>query len=288
MSIRVAITLGVASGIAAPLLLMSPIHAAPPAGPQAPPVAVAPPVPATPPVIATCPGDPAVAHTIAAPAADCDPTGPIVALGDSITYGYGVTMTAYSTPPRGSYPWDLQQMLGIPVVNAGVNGDTAYSALHPSTPGFGHRPAGLQIPALLALHPRLVVVEFGSAEAIYGWPMSVATAGLDALLTALGDVPTVIVGTHADCATLHICLGGDTVQYTGEWDAQLRTLAARHHSGLVLDATGGLAQAGDMSDVLHPNLGGYRVMAERVAPAVRDRLAGAASGDHSGGTIIPS
>jgi lysophospholipase L1-like esterase len=272
-----AVLVALASSIPVSLLLISNIHAAAPArAPEAQPAQVAP-VART--AIATCP-EPGVAAGVRVPAAavGCDPTGPIVALGDSVTYGYGVTMTAYSTPPHGSYPWDLQRMLGIPVVNAGVNGDTAYSALHPSTPGFGHRPPALQLPALLALHPRLVIVEFGMAEAVYGWPMEGAATHLDALLSAIGDVPSVIVGTHIDCSALRICLGGDGVRYTDAWDQQLRALAARHRSGLVLDIEGGLAAAGDMADGLHPNLHGYQVMAGRIAPAVQDRLSRAASG----------
>jgi lysophospholipase L1-like esterase len=271
------VLVALASSIPVSLLLMSNIHAAAPArAPEAQPAQVSPVARTT---IATCP-QPGVAAPVPvpAPAVGCDPTGPIVALGDSVTYGYGVTMTAYSTPPRGSYPSDLQRILGIPVVNAGVNGDTAYSALHPSTPGFGHRPPALQLPALLALHPRLVIVEFGMAEAVYGWPLDASAAHLDSLLSAIGDVPTVIVGTHIDCGALKICLGGDGVRYTDVWDQQLRALAARHHSGLVLDVERGLAAAGDMADALHPNLHGYQVMAGRIAAAVQERLSRAASG----------
>lgn len=174
------------------------------------------------------------------------------------------------------------------MVNAGVNGDTAFSTLHPSTPGFGHRPAALQVPALLALHPRLVIVGFGMAEAVYGVPVATAVADLDSLLRALGDVPTVIVGSHVDCSVIRICRGGDGVRYTSAWDDQLRIIAARHRSGLVLDVEAGLAAAGDMTDELHPNLRGYRVMADRITPVVRDRLAVAARGWRSGGRLLHS
>ncbi len=265
-------------------LLASTIHAAPSSlrEPDTPGVAAAPAA------IATCPEAGAPATAVPPPPVGCDPTGPIVALGDSVTYGYGVTMVAYSTPPAGAWPAVLQQLVGIPVVNAGVNGDTAYSTLHPSTPGFGHRPPALQLPALLALHPRLVIVGFGMAEAVYGVPIPTAAADLDALLRALGDVPTVIVGGHIDCAVIRICRGGDGVRYTSAWDDQLRVVAARHHSGLVLDVGAGLAAAGEMTDELHPDLRGYQVMAARIAPAVTDRLAAAARGWPSGGRLLPS
>lgn len=265
-------------------MLAGTIHAAPP-----PPPLTAAAVANARATIATCPSPGAVAvpSVPAPPAVGCDPTGPIVALGDSGTYGYGASMVAYSTPPSTSWPAVLSRILGIPVVNAGVNGDTAYSVLHPDWPGFGHRPAALQLPALLALHPRLVIVGFGMAEAVYDWPMSETVRDMDALLDAIGDIPTVIVGGQVDCAGLSFCKNQAT-QYTGGWDAALRALAARHHSGLILDAEAGLAGAGEMVDALHPDAAGYRVMAARIAPVVRDRLAAARAGARSGGSLLRS
>ncbi|HEX3605781.1 MAG TPA: GDSL-type esterase/lipase family protein [Candidatus Dormibacteraeota bacterium] len=263
-------------------MLVGTIHAAPAASLPAP--------------VATLPGPAAVAVARAAitscpPAAasGCDPSGPIVAIGDSVTYGYGATMVAYSTPPATSWPADLERTLGVPVVNAGVNGDTAYSVLHPTAQGFGHRPPALQLPALLALHPRLVVVGFGMAEAVYGWPQSEAVADLDTLLGAIGDIPTVILGSHVDCAGQPFCHSQASHFDGGSgWDAELRALAARHHSGLLLDSQAGLAAAGDMEDALHPNAAGYRVLAARIAPVVRDRLAAASAGHPAGGRLLHS
>jgi acyl-CoA thioesterase-1 len=239
--------------------------------------------------IARCPSPGAVADISAPapPAAECDPTGPIVAIGDSVIYGYGATMVAYSTPPPTSWPADLSRILGVPVVNAGVNGDTAYSVLHPDAPGFGHRPPALQLPALLALHPRLVILGLGMAEAVYGWPVSEAAKDMDALLAAIGPIPTVIVGSHVECAGLSFCKN-QASRYAGDWDAELRALAARHHSGLIVDAQAGLAGSGGMTDALHPNAAGYRVMAARIAPVVRGRLAATSAGAHSGGSLLRS
>lgn len=285
------ILLALVASVPLSLLLMANINAAAPATAPSPPAqvqqtpAVLPPDPGA--VVATCPGTAATGiASVPAPAADCPSTGPIVALGTSITYGYGVTMTAYSTPPQGSYPSDLQAMLGIPVVNAGVNGETAYAVLHPDARGYGHRPPDLQLPALLALHPRLVIVEFGLAEAVYGWPIADAATNLDQILHVIGDIPTVIVGEHLDCSLVTFCRGGRDVKYTDAWDVALREVAARHHSGLVLDATAGLAAAGETVDGLHPDIRGYRILADRVAPVVAARLAEAARGGDSGGSIV--
>jgi lysophospholipase L1-like esterase len=258
MSMR-SMLLALATSIAVCLVLMSTIHAAPPSRQPADPVTA----------VAEVPPPPACALTLS-----CEGSGPIVAMGDSITYGYGrgTTYTVYGPPPPGSYPWDLQGLLGIPVVNAGFPGDTAYTAMHPPNAEGHYRPPSMRIPAILALRPRLVIVGFGTAEAAYGIPLATAAANLDTLLRALGDVPTVIVGTHVDCLALH-CLRPQAVPYTAPWDRTLRVLAARHGAGLVTDVERGLASAGEMTDGVHPDASGYAIVAGRVAAAVRQRLA---------------
>jgi lysophospholipase L1-like esterase len=270
------VLLTLAGSALAPVLLISAIRDAAPTRSLAAGVAVA---PRTPPATPT----PAPAPALATPpptapacdaAAGCAGQGPIVALGDSVTYGYGqgVTMAVYGPPPSGSFPWDLERLLGVTVVNAGLSGDTAHTALHPPTQAGRYRDPSLRIPALLARHPRLMIVGYGSAEAAYGVPIDQATADLASLLDALGGIPVVIVGTHIDCSRISICAAPQPVEYTAAWDARLHDLAARYHAGLVTDVLRGLAEAGDMTDSLHPNLRGYAVVASRIAEVVRQTL----------------
>jgi lysophospholipase L1-like esterase len=242
-------------------MLVSTIHAAAPPPPAGAPAAVAPagtPVPAATP--AGCLG--------------CDAGGPIVALGDSITFGYvkgAPTPDAGTPPPPFAYPARLQQMLGVPVINAGVFGNSAYSVVHPEASIAVHRPASLQIPAILAMHPRLVIVELGTIEAYFGVPRARAAADLDAVLTALGRVPMVLVGTHVDCRAV-ACPSAQREPYTSDWDDTLRTLAIRHHAGLLLDSERGMTQPVYMSDTAHPTPLGYAELARRIAAVVRARL----------------
>ncbi len=145
--------------------------------------------------------------------------GPIVALGDSITYGYGtgVTTAAYGPAPLHSYPWDMARDLGIPVINAGISGTTAQEVLDPASQPTITRPVALRLPALLALRPRLMVVGFGSNEANLGWSIGDTVAAFDQLLGRItaAHVPIVLVGTHVDCAVQPCSASRRT--YTTAW-----------------------------------------------------------------------
>lgn len=202
--------------------------------------------------------------------------GPIVALGDSLTYGFGVTgAPPYGSPPRHSYPWDMARDLRIPVVNAGISGTTAHEVLDPASDP-APRPESLQLPALLALHPRLVVVGFGSNEAIHGRPIADTAGDFERLLSQIAGahIPLVLVGTHVDC-TQDPCGqgpdGGAPQVYTTAWDATLGALAGEYHAGLVLDVEHGFTDA-DMVDWIHCSALGYQRMADRIEAAVRAKL----------------
>lgn len=225
------------------------------------------------------------------PAAAALATGhnPIIALGDSLTFGWGrgASSAPYGPAPVHSYPWYVEQDLGVPVVNAGISGTTAREVLDPASEPHHPRPASLQLPALLALHPRLVILAFGSNEAQRGWPVSQAAADLDRLLarvTATG-VPALVVGTHVDCE-VEPCQGpspGYTRQrYLSNWDATLSQLAGRYKAGLVLDVERGFGRD-DLTDWIHPTALGYWRMAQRIEPevvAVLQREAQRAPGAH--------
>ena len=187
-----------------------------------------------------------VGRSLPAPPVD---TRPVVAFGDSLTYGFGVT-------PDHSYPAVLQGLLGQPVIRLGF-------------PGKGTAVGVAHLPDVLALDPRLVVLAFGSVDACLAVPMATAAKNLDTILTVLDahHVPAVIVGTHLGPERVPkqpAC--PSWVPYLQDWDSALTALAARHGSGLVLDVLRGL---GSQPDGYHPDLAGYAAMAERMVGAIR-------------------
>lgn len=194
--------------------------------------------------------------------------GPIVALGDSLTYGYGVTLAPYGPAPMFGYPADLERDTGIPVVNAGVSGTTANEVLDPASESEP-RPVSLQLPALLALHPRLMIVGFGTNEANRAWPIPQTVAAFQRLLDpiAAAGVPIVLVGTHVNC---QLCQPPPPI-YGADWDAALTVLANQYNAGLVLDVEHGFP-ASYMYDWIHCNVQGYQIMADRIEVAVQSKF----------------
>ena len=80
---------------------------------------------------------------------------PVVFLGDSITSGHRLSADM-------AFPHRLGRVLGVPVINAGISGDTTEGGV-----------TRLERD-VLAHHPRLVVVELGVNDAFGGWLAMIA------------------------------------------------------------------------------------------------------------------
>ena len=68
----------------------------------------------------------------------------VLALGDSLTYGYGA-------PPEAAYPHKLSELTGWQLINGGVSGDTSQQAL-------------ARLPALMKQSPKLVLLGIGGND----------------------------------------------------------------------------------------------------------------------------
>jgi acyl-CoA thioesterase-1 len=112
------------------------------------------------------------ASTIASPAAPAptDPRPILVCFGDSLTAGAG-------TDPGQSYPDYLQSALDrrhihYRVDNQGISGNTTKDGLQ-------------RLPEVLALHPVVVLVEFGGNDGLRGLPIADTRANLDQIVATL-------------------------------------------------------------------------------------------------------
>jgi acyl-CoA thioesterase I len=178
----------------------------------------------------------------------------LVCFGDSITAGYGLD-------PGQAYPDDLRQDLDAQgyrytVLNRGTSGATTKDAL-------------ASLPAILALHPSIVIVEFGGNDGLRGLPMDQTRRNLDQILTAF------------DAARIPVLLAGITLppnygpDYIHSFEQVYRTVAAAHprdafvpmiYKDLVL--VPGTIQG----DGIHPTAKGSVLLARTLLPALKPLL----------------
>jgi acyl-CoA thioesterase-1 len=182
----------------------------------------------------------------------------ILALGDSLTAGYGL-------PSDQAFPVKLQAALkakGIDAVvdNAGVSGDTTAGGL-----------ARLDW-TLQGRKPGYAIVELGANDGLRGLDPATTRANLDAILSKLqaAGVRVLLAGMYAPPN-----LGRD---YGQEFNAIYPALAAKHKVALYPFFLDGVAAnaALNQADGMHPSAAGVDVIVERILPAVTRLL------DHDG------
>lgn len=174
------------------------------------------------------------------------PDATILAFGDSLTHGTGVT-------PERSYPAVLERRLGRPVVRAGVPGEVTDE---------GRR----RLPGVLdRVAPDLVILCHGGNDILRGLDPAATRANLLAMVRAVRrrGIPVVLVGVP------------ERGLFTGTADLYYRVA---DESGIPLEDEALAEIISDpalKSDRVHPNAAGYRLLAR----AVHDLLvaAGAAA-----------
>lgn len=179
----------------------------------------------------------------------------ILALGDSLTAGFGLA-------PEQAFPVRLQARLaaaGIAaqVMNAGVSGDT-------STGGLA------RLDWALADHPDFVLVELGANDALRGIDPRVTYANLDKILARLKAVgaKAMLLGMRAP--------PNWGSRYQAEFDAIYPKLAEKYQVPLYPFFLDGVAMdpALNQVDGIHPNARGVEIITERIEPYVARFLAG--------------
>lgn len=166
--------------------------------------------------------------------------GPIVALGDSLTHGTGVAR-------EQSYPAVLSELVGAPVLNAGIEGDTIADA------------AARLERDVLPLEPAIVIVLLGGNDWLRRFDLDHSFATLESLIRRIQH--------HGAMVVLVGVKGRSRFFGTNQRFREIaRRTGAAYVPGILDDIHGNRRR---MSDPLHPNAEGYRMMAERLAPALR-------------------
>jgi len=181
------------------------------------------------------------------------PKRSIVCFGDSITAGYGLDAGQ-------SYPAALQRLLmkrgySYEVNNQGVSGNTTKDAV-------------ARVGSVIALHPDVVLVEFGGNDGLRGIAPSITRTNLDIVLTRL------------KAAHIQILLAGITLppnygaDYIKAFDANFRELAAKHHVPLKAMLYDGIYNLPGtiQGDGIHPTAKGSELIAEHLLPQLEPLL----------------
>jgi acyl-CoA thioesterase-1 len=189
-----------------------------------------------------------------AAAGSAEPEGTIVAMGDSLTEGYGVL-------EEEAWPSLLQEMLKekglrLKVVNAGVSGETSSGALS-------------RIRWILRLKPDILILETGANDGLRGVDPAVTEKNIAQILTLLKEenITVVLAGMK-----MVVNMGKP---YTDAFEKIYPSLAERFGVTLIPFFLDGVATIPTLNgaDGIHPNAAGYRVLVRNLFPYVMDAIA---------------
>ena len=184
-------------------------------------------------------------------AQDAEPV--IVALGDSLTAGYGVAA-------HEAYPALLEAILRREgyrhrVVNAGVTGDTTAGGLR-------------RVDWVLRAHPDVAIVALGGNDGLRGLSLAAMRENLERIVRRLreGGARVLLAGMRVPPN-----YGAD---YAQGFAAAFPAVARRTGATLMPFLLDGVAAqpALNQADGIHPNAAGHRVMADRLWPYLKPLL----------------
>ena len=161
----------------------------------------------------------------------------VLALGDSLTYGYGAAPTA-------AYPVQLAGLTGWKVINGGVSGNTTADAL-------------ARLPELMGQHPKLVIISIGGNDFLRKLPESTTRANIGKIIQTVqaANIPAVLVAIpHFTVGALFGKLSDHPLYHE---------IAEQYRIPLLSGAWSEILGDKDLkSDQIHANAEGYRKFAE--------------------------
>ena len=163
----------------------------------------------------------------------------IVCFGDSLTYGTGASSGM-------DYPSQLSRLIDKPVVNAGVPGDTTARALQRLERD------------VLARSPDLVLITLGGNDLKNGVAKDIAFENLNKIVESIQE------------QNAQVIIGGLKFPLRDRgFGRAYKQLADETGASLIPNILEGIIGKRDlMSDPIHPNDKGYKIMAERFRDAM--------------------
>lgn len=167
----------------------------------------------------------------------------VICFGDSITAGEGVG-------EGEDFPGQLSQMLGVPIINAGENGDTSSAAL------------GRLKRDVLDKQPLLVIVEFGGNDFLSKIPLEETVKNMRRMAEEI----------QAKGAMVAICDVSSGL-IMENYRKRYKELAVQTQAIFIPSLLSGILTNPSLKiDYIHPNREGHRIFAQRIYSAVKPYL----------------
>ena len=157
----------------------------------------------------------------------------VLALGDSLTYGYGAS-------PAESYPARLAALSGWDIINGGISGNTSAQAL-------------ARLPQLLREKPpQLVIISIGGNDFLQRLPESETRANISAIIAACRDAGAEMILVGVPEIGVAAALG-----YPGDHKLSGEIAKAERIPYYANGWAKVLGKENLKSDQVHPNAAGY-------------------------------
>ena len=178
----------------------------------------------------------------------------IVAMGDSLTSGYGLA-------EEDAYPAKLERRLrqqgyNCRVVNVGVSGETTSDTLS-------------RLDWILGMKPDIVILETGANDGFRGLDPAIPRENIEKILTRLreANVIPILAGMK-----MIINLGPD---YAAGFNAIYPAVAKKHNVLFMPFFLEDVAAKPKLNqdDGIHPKAAGYDIVVENILPLVREAIA---------------
>ena len=177
----------------------------------------------------------------------------IVAFGDSITAGYGVSANE-------AYPVLLarrikQEGYAYRVINAGVSGETSAGGL-------------MRLQGIIAVNPEIVILELGANDGLRGFDLRYTEENLSTIIEQLQKKNILVI-----LAGMKIPVNYG-VPYRKAFEAVYSRLATRYQPPFIPFFLEGVAghPALNQGDDVHPTAEGYRVIVDHIWPVIKPLL----------------
>lgn len=167
----------------------------------------------------------------------------IICFGNSLTFGYGAN-------PGEDYPSILAKLIDIPVINAGVDGNTTSEALGRIKSDVSDK------------DPLLVIIEFSGNDFLERIPKDVTLANIKEMIAQ-------IQAKGAMVAIADISAG----MFLREYRLAFKDIAREKQAIFIPGILRGIITNPSMkSDFLHPNADGYKMIAQRIYATITPYL----------------